>query len=520
MNLSPLEIGLPPKFDKWRSGQEAGVRAILESPKRHTVVSAPTGWGKSAAVVGAALASGKRTCIVTSTRGLADQYNTDFSECGLVDIRGLANYECSLKPDYTCQEGKAVRCPYWGTIQCPYSQTEMRAATSRLLITNYAKWTSFRKNQSCLDNIEMLILDEAHESPEALASAMEVVLHYKEMEDISVPFLNGVESQEMWNWKEWAKAARNVCENEAIEAKRKLDSPNLKLAWIRRYNHLKNLLERLATIALANSRDWICEETKEGWRFDPIRPARYAEGKLFCRVPRVIAVSATVRPKTMFMLGVQRERFDFHEYPSDFDASRCPVYHIPTMRMDHRQENFQPLYLRIDQIMGSRTDRKGLIQTVSWKQGGASTEEIHRHCRFSNYMLSNEQGKPASSYIEEFKKAPPPYVMISPSISTGYDFANDSAEYQILVKIPFQDGRSKIVKARQEDDRDYGPYNTMQSLVQRVGRIMRSKSDRGESILVDDHAQWFVKKYGHFAPANFHKFYRTVDIVPPAPPKL
>jgi Rad3-related DNA helicase len=269
-------------------------------------------------------------------------------------------------------------------------------------------------------------------------------------------------------------------------------------------------------LATANPRDWIVDEVPDGYQFDPIRPARYAEIKMFCKIPRIIMVSATIRPKTLYMLGFSKERFDFYEYPSDFDPSRCPTYHIPTMRNDHRAQDYSMLYLRSDQIMGQRGDRKGIIHTVSW----ARRDEILARSKYGDRYVVNNKGESATAAIDAFRACGPPAVLVSPSVSTGVDFPYTDCEYQILLKIPFQDGRSKIVKARQDDDPDYGPYQAMQQLVQTVGRAMRAKDDRAEAYILDDHISWFRGKFGHFAPKTFHQFFREVNIVPPPPPKL
>ncbi len=445
------------------------------------------------------------------------QYMDDFQDIGMVDIRGKSNYPCDLREDYSCEEGKLARCPYWGSVACPYSQAELRVRSSRLVVTNYAKWFNTSKWCGPFEGFEQLILDEAHSSVEELAGAMEITLHHKEIEEtLGKAFLIGQEANEFANWKTWAREAQVLCNGEIEKVKGRISSKDPKAAWLRHYSHMTNLQQNLATIEAARSKDWIVEETQEGFQFDPIIPARYAELKLFCKIPRVVLTSATIRPKTLHMLGVSSDRFDFLEFPSDFDPARCPVYHIPTMRNDHRQGDFSLLYLKADQIMARRGDRKGIIHTISWIR----RDEVLDCTRYSERMLSNIKGEPASGTLEEFRESPLGTVLVSPSFGTGYDFAGDTCEYQIILKIPFQDGRSKIVKARQEADKDYGAYQAMQDLVQMVGRPMRSKDDRAETFILDDHIEWFLPKYGHFAPRSFHQFFKTTNVIPVPPPKL
>lgn len=463
------------------------------------------------------MASNKRSIILTSTRSLMTQYMDDFEEIGMVDIQGRVNYPCDLKPDYTCEDGKAARCPYWGSVACPYSQAEIKVRSSSLVVTNYAKWFSTSKFNGPFEGFQQLILDEAHGAPEALSATMQILLHHKEVEEVlEVPFLNGSEAGEFINWKRWAKGAWEVCNDAVTEAAKRMGGVDPKASWVRHYTHMCSLQQRLMTLSTANPKDWIVDELEDGFQFDPIRPAKYAELKLFSKIPRIILTSATIRPKTLFMLGLSKERFDFLEFPSDFDSSRCPTYHIPTMRNDHRQSDFTLLYLKADQIMARRGDRKGVIHTISWKR----RDEVLDCSKYSSRMLSNIKGESATAIIERFKASPPPTVLVSPSMGTGVDFADEACEYQIILKIPFQDGRSKIVKARQEADPEYGPYQAMQNLVQMVGRGMRSKSDMCESFILDDHASWFIPRYAGFAPKSFHQFYKETNIIPSPPSKL
>jgi hypothetical protein len=69
---SPGELGL--NIPSWRSGQEEMIHVTVTSEKRVVTVCAPTGFGKSDAVIASSLISGEPTCIVTDSRGLQDQY--------------------------------------------------------------------------------------------------------------------------------------------------------------------------------------------------------------------------------------------------------------------------------------------------------------------------------------------------------------------------------------------------------------------------------------------------------------
>jgi Rad3-related DNA helicase len=233
-------------------------------------------------------------------------------------------------------------------------------------------------------------------------------------------------------------------------------------------------------------------------------------------VPRIVIVSATLRPKTMYMLGLSRDKFDFHEFDSDFDRNRCPIYWVPTMRVDIKAKDLSQLWVRLDQWMARRADRKGIVDPISY----ARRDDVLLHSRHRARMMTNQRGEAINPVLERFRASGPGTTLVSCSVGTGYDFPGKQCEWQFLCKIPFPDGRSKIMQARQADDKEYGAYGAMQTLVQFFGRGMRSKEDRCEGLMADDHLVWFLPRFGHLAPKSFHSQFRKVDTVPVPPPIL
>lgn len=513
---SPEEIGLPAKFGKWRSNQEEALSVIITSRKRSTAVCAPTGMGKSAIAVASALMSEKPTCIVTGSRGLQSQYTDDFGSIGMVDVRGRANYTCVGRIDSNCEEGALSKCIYQGSMACPSSAAEIKANSSKLVVTNYSKWTHMRNSEEGLKHIEQVIFDEGHELPSAVAGAMQVVLYREGIEKtLGKTFPKYPKDNDMDVWKLWFASAIDKADWERKKAvERVMLSASPRQAWVKDVIYLRNLCMDLSVLCAMNPRDWVVEEIDGDYQFDPIRPGRYAESAMLCKVPRVVVLSATLRPKTMFMAGISHLNFDFYEFDSDFDPARCPIYWVPTMRVDARATDLSPLWNQFDRIAAKRQDRKGIVHTVSYNR----RDELVARSRFSGKMIVNPKGEPPTEVVDRFKKSGPGHILVSPSINTGYDFDGDSCRWQFMCKIPFEPP-SKVQKARQEDDKEYRAYRAMQYLVQAFGRDMRSKNDWSERFLCDDHIQWFKAKYAHLAPRSFHNFFREVEVVP-QPPSL
>lgn len=512
---SPSDLNL--NIPSWRTGQEEMISVTVTSEKRVTTICAPTGFGKSPAAVASALISKEPTCIVTHSKGLQDQYMRDFSHLGMVDLRGKRNYECGLKPDYTCEEGHVARCPYKGTVACPSSRAEMAAASSNLVVTNYAKWCASKKYGTGMTHFSRVIFDEGDQAFGALCEAMQVILSSREInEKLQIDFPDDIES--LSEWKIWATGARALAEVEMLKAKTKIDGiSDPKPFHVRHFTHMRNLSRRLAVIACARAADWIVEELKDGkgFQFDPIRPGRYVESALLFKIPKVVFISATIRPKTMFMIGIGQDSFQFKEFDSDFDPIRCPTYYLPTMRVDGRNPNRTMLWAMAERFMSRREDRSGIIQTTSYDY----QKEAHYSLSHRSRMILNNQGEDISEAVDIFCQSPRGSILVSPSVGSGYNFPGQLCEWQFFIKLPFEPP-SRILKAREEADPEYRAFRTINKFEQGCGRGMRSRDDRCENIIGDQHLDWFWNRYQHFASRSFRRRFQQVKFLPPPPERL
>ena len=211
---------------------------------------------------------------------------------------------------------------------------------------------------------------------------------------------------------------------------------------------------------------------------------------------------------------------EFIAFPSTFDVARRPLYCLWTARVDYRTSLGDWLYVieTIDEIISARLDRKGLVHSVGFDRG----EDIWRRSTHQASMILHRRGEPITEALAAFDRRPAPAILVSPSITTGHDFPGSRAEYQILPKLPFPDTRSRIAKARIEHTPDYRDQQTMQTLVQTVGRIVRADEDQGESFLLDNHFRlWFFRRAQRFAPSWFQDaiFYED-RAIPTPPPRL
>ena len=535
--LSPSDFGLPDKFEQFRPAQaEALEWAVYECQKKFTACALPTGEGKSAFGVGLAKILGVKAAYLTATLNLEDQVLGDFRQSGLVDCRGRSNYTCSqLWPGRryktSCEYGHQHECSLEHTDRCGHASAMMAAEQSDLLVTNYSNWMHKRKyNKRAFEQdgrpIELLICDEAGDVADQISSFVSIeVLHADEEMPIKVQRWSQLHGQQQADkpsglmpdkvWTTWAKE-RGF---EALKQQSRIADgyPNKQAAAKDdRYMYLADLVKICERIQTLDS-NWVWEVDERGVKFQPIWPGQLASA-LWSGVMRIVLMSATLRPYTLQLLGIPESQYDFREWPSSFLPQHNPFYYQPSgvsLNWRSGDEHYRRIFGMADSWMDSRADRRTIIHTGSYMRA-RMIRSISRH---SARMIFNESGKDAQAKAQEFVSGPENGILVGPSYTTGSNFPGRDAEFQIILKTPFPDESSRVMKERCKN-RDYRMHVTVDKIVQICGRIKRSHSDRGETVVFDDRIKWAMGRgdwHGH-APRHF-KCQLTTSI-PPAPPRV
>lgn len=533
----PCTFGLPAKFTGYRRYQsDAIVRGFL-SPTRFTAQAAPVGFGKSLNAVLQAVLRGERTVILTATKGLQDQYHREFAAIGLVDQRGRDNYPyCGNIPgtnQYTCETGPClggIACRFKNK-GCLYDAAVAAFNSSQLAVTNYAWWLAVAGNPNIAPP-QFLVLDEAHDAPAQLENALAFELWDNDARKYLTPHPQEQEPGDMYvngAWAGWARAESSRL-SAMVDgmAKTRLTQESFPL-----YKTLKRLagnLQRLSTAGPSVAWVWDRMDRSRGWKFAPLDPAQFAEPELFRGVPRVLLTSGTITPKTLVQLGLTPTNTNFQDYPSPFDPSRAPVTLLDTKIRNTKNitdEEFMSLIATMDNIIGSRLDRKGIIHTVSYGR----QELILANSQWAGIMYANRRktrgvamdAYSAAEVVAAFKAAPAPAVLVSPSVTTGWDFPGPQCEYQLIPKLPFPDMSGRILQARVKSDPGVTNHICAVELQQMCGRGMRMESDRCETFILDASGRWFFGNGNkHYFNQSFWQFFRwgREGEVPPPAPKL
>ena len=500
--FTPQSLGFPDKFTEFRDAQLDALDYNLGCEKRFCALGLPPGIGKSACAFALAKLFGGRTVILTSNKGLEAQYCKDFASAGLVNIHGRNNYPCW--EGGSCEDGGRLGCKDHGG--CPYKAAYRVQDASNIVITNYAYWIAVGKLGG-LRQPDTLICDEFGLAFEWLSRALDFTVGERECREAGVR-LAPIPGEDIEQWI--CRAGELMMAAEAWFTRVKATGPGKNRdRYTKELKHAESFLDRAKSLAKIDPSNWVCsrdEGTDWGrqWRFECIWPGRFKE-MLFRGVKRVIAMSATLRPKTLALNGIARADCDFKEWPRQFPAANGPVIWIPTAKVKHgwAAEDEQRWLDRQAEILDWGADRKGLIHTVSYARAKLVAERIGAGRNIILNGAADPDSATAMQAYDKFIDAPAGTAMISPSFSTGWDFPGRRAEWQIISKIAFPDSRGKVMQARTEADRTYPTYVAAQELVQGSGRVVRYETDRGMTLIIDDAWKWFKRLAEDFTPKWF-----------------
>jgi len=511
MTLPPPSAVLnSPKFATWFPGQEELTGIFLKwlrSDKRFMCANVPTGFGKSMIAQYTSWINGKKCVYVTNTKALQDQLFEDFHHLGLVDVRGQNSYECRERPPVTVDRGfchaNGGSC---SMDYCHYYRALGKSQESRLVVTNYAYWlaqnhygdgfTLRTEDNKKGPPPDLVVMDEGHLAGSALESHVTITLSPADLQELHI----GLECLE-WTWDTWqAETATRYThlegQREELRKAMKEDPDDDKS---RRHRFITRLWRAMGQIK-SSKVEWIVDQEGSSVTLCPLWPRDYSE-RLFIG-EKILLMSATLTKKSIEKLGIDEEDYEWVDWPSPFDPSKSPIYHIDTIRVEWRTppENMGIWARRIDQIIETRLDRKGIVSTTSYERA----DLLLRHTEFGHRMVTHGRGnKEIGKAVSRFREMNTPSVLVSPAITSGWDFPGKECEYIIIGKVPFVSSQGKLTKARQKEDPEWVYFLAMESMVQIAGRGTRSKEDVCEVFIMDNNWVWFWRKYRDFAPRWF-----------------
>lgn len=525
-------------------------RAYAEH-KKFVIIEAPTGSGKSG--IAMAAASWAKTLqvdhpltqpgayILSPQKTLTAQYMKDFEINGLLELKGKANYWCTTH-DTDCdsaaiinnasKEGDNRSC----CMDCPYKIAKKRFIDNPIGVTNFAFYLNETQYAGQLKNRKMLILDEGHNTESQVLGFADTVISRYKTEELGLGRIPTFKPGENLKCKKWLSetfiptAQQHMTDlTNQIEMAR-IDSDISYLEGGKNREDLMKLIKKLDSwdkficrlnrfMASDDMLNWLCFTTEENKRsgtkeellIKPLTATMFADEILFDKAEMVVIMSATILDFNFFMrnLGINPADAICVRIDSDFPVENRPVYFqkIGSMaaRVDKetgmrmRELTMPKMVLFVEKLLDKYSGKKGIIHTNSYEF--AKQVIIHLRSTRHGYRVvthTSDTGSREAAVLEHAEREDDT-VLISPSSTEGLDLSEDLGRFCIIVKTPYA-YMNEYVTARMKRDADWYTYNTLLAMVQATGRVVRSKSDKAHSWILDSDFEALFRRGGHMLP--------------------
>ena len=514
-------------FEHFNEGQYDVIYRTVEaiqSGKKHIIISAPTGIGKSAIAttvhkVLADITPGYRTSIITVTKALQDQYLAN--DKNISSLMGKQNYGCHKGCGYynsaKCKiKVKSKQCSH--TVECSYVKTRDKwLKEDNLRITNSAYQiispTTFIGIEEHRPNL--LVIDECHELEDQLVAHATLTIDTDDLKSIAancgsafvskfsefinefIDLNNGDCINPEDNIKDLALIfGRDIVQeserlSETLHGKKK-DSASSILMTI---DELDRYAEELFTFAEAKG-EWIVDDFAFAKKvsLSPVYASQVVQKRLYDKADVFIHMSATVCGAIEYAntLGIDPKTAKYIEVDNPIDKDRRRVHALNLMKISAAFDDRQ-LGKYVDKIIDRHPKENGVIHTVSF----ALAKKIKENSKYADRMyILNDRNE-----IQDLvSKKDINYILLSPSVEAGYDFKDDQARWQIIAKVPYGYLGSPRIKLNTSRNNVWYARKAIIRLIQAAGRATRGINDHSVTYIID---------------ANFERLFKTNESIFP-----
>lgn len=457
--------------------------------------------------------------IITNSKVLQDQYANTYSSIN--NLKGKSNYKCKSY-DCSCEQGmefnklnksSCEECPYTGSRDM-YIKGNISLTNFHLFILNsmYNKLVESR-------NPNILIVDEAHEFDDVMSDFISIkitesiVKRFKfSKEKTIIAELKSINNIE--EYIEFIKGFLVNVTNEISLRERSMKTSKHDMLQINRSLKLNKLTKKgenkeVKEMTLINDlkqyqikmevflkeykidpNNWVLEVSYSGktrtkeLSLEPIWSYKYLHTYIFSKYDKVFFMSGTILDRELFsyLNGLDVDKTCYYSIDSPFPVSNRPIYYMPIGKMSYaaKEQTFKNYVPIIEKILKKYKNKKGIIHTNSFELANWIKESVND----PRLIFPDSSNK--DMMLKLHFESDEPTVLISPSLSTGISFDNDHARFQVIAKVPYPSLASQKNKNRQKINPDWYSWRTICELMQSYGRIIRSETDYGDTIILDE----------------------------------
>jgi ATP-dependent DNA helicase DinG len=526
-------------FAEVRGNQEATLDKLgkwTSSTEKFFILEGPTGFGKSP--VDIACASHAKTLpgygtfeqgayILTPQKTLAEQYMKDFKSMGLVELKGRANYTCSKWSQIT---GEEVDCETGATLNestgldekclsCPYRAAKDDFISKPFGTTNFAYYLNETNHAGELENRNMLILDEGHNTEDQILSLTDTELNQRRCDEYGagkLPVFDAGDNEAVLQWLDKVFVPAASTHSFKLMKAFKEAQPDERIKVVRKQKALENYLSRIQMFSnSADPGEWfvwsdwqVNKNTGKGYGtgdlfIKPLTARLFADKLLFSKAQKVLITSATILDFKTFMrnLGIADYNSQVLAVDSEFPVENRPMFYRPVGSMSYNNidATLPKMALEVEALMTRYIAKKGIVHTNSYKVNKYITEYL-MNTSHAFRVITHGKGKGEREAAQlKHLTSKEPTVLFSPSMTEGLDLKEDLSRFQIICKVPYP-ALDPYTRARMNRDKQWYQWQTALKLVQGTGRSVRSKTDKAHTYVLDSDFATFIRNNNRTLP--------------------
>jgi Rad3-related DNA helicase len=151
----------------------------------------------------------------------------------------------------------------------------------------------------------------------------------------------------------------------------------------------------------------------------------------------------------------------------------------------------------VRQILAAHPNEKGIIHRHSYKVSSYIMKNI------KNRRLLTHKSEDREDVLNQHISSKEPTVLVTPSMTEGVDLKGDLSRFQIICKVPYPYLGDKLVQKRMRKWSWWYPLQTAKTIIQSLGRSIRSADDHAVSYILDSDWDRFYGQQRDMFPESF-----------------